>query len=68
MILKTMKSLWYRHMRTERLRKQLHMTKKCSKELDIMLGRIGIDYSKLKLCPIPNETKKDEFDYYEERR
>ena len=64
MILNVVKALWERHKRTEILRKQMRMTKRCSKELDILLGLIGIDYSKLELCPIPveneNEKQKEE--------
>lgn len=55
MLFKVIKALWERHKRTEKLRKELHMTKRCSKELDILLGLIGIDYSQLELCSIPEE-------------
>ena len=60
MILNVVKALWERHKRTEILRKQMRTTKRCSKELDILLGLIGIDYSKLELCPIlvENENEK----------
>lgn len=59
-ILKVLKALWKRHKRTERIRKQMQMTKKCSRELDILLGIIGIDYSSLEPpCPIPAEVENE---------
>lgn len=59
MILNVIKALWERHRRTEIIRKQMRMTRKCSKELDILLGLIEIDYSTLEFCPAPVETKEE---------
>lgn len=58
-ILDVLKALWERHKRTEIIRKQMRMTKRCSRELDVLLGIIGIDYSRLELCPIPAEVEKE---------
>ena len=49
------KALRERHKWIEIFRKQMRMTKRCSKEPDVLFGLIGIDYSKLELCPIPIE-------------
>lgn len=59
MLLDVVKMLWERRKRTEAVRKQMRMTKKCSKELDLLLGLIGIDYSKLELSPIPVENENE---------
>lgn len=53
------KALWERRKRTEIIRKQMCMTKKCSRELGILLGLIGIDYPTLELCPIPLKVEKE---------
>lgn len=66
MILDVVKALWERHKRTEVIRKQMRMTKRCSRELDVLLSLIGIDYSRLELSPIPVET--EEKMYIDERR
>lgn len=58
-ILDVLKALWERHKRTETIRKQMRMTKRCSRELDALFGIIGIDYSRLELCPIPAEVEKE---------
>lgn len=58
MMLDVVKALWERHKQTEIIRKQMRMTKRCSRELDLLLSLIGIDYSKLQLCPIPVETEE----------
>ena len=58
-ILDVLKALWERHKRTEIIRKQMRMTKRCSKEQDVLLGIIGIDYSRLELCPISAEVEKE---------
>lgn len=58
-ILDVLKALWERHKRTETIRKQMQMTKRCSRELDALFGIIGIDYSRLELCPIPAEVEKE---------
>lgn len=61
MILDVVKALWERHKRTEVIRKQMRMTKRCSRELDVLLSMIGIDYSRLELCPIPVETEEKKY-------
>lgn len=66
MILDVVKALWERHKRTEVIRKQMRMTKRCSRELDVLLSMIGIDYSRLELCPISVETEEKK--YIDERR
>lgn len=66
MILDVVKALWERHKRTEVIRKQMRMTKRGSRELDVLLSMIGIDYSRLELCPIPVETEEKK--YIDERR
>ena len=43
------KALWERRKRTKMIRKQMRMTKKCSRELNNLLRLIGIDYSTLEL-------------------
>ena len=53
MILNVVKALWERHKRTEILRKQMRMTKRCSKELDILLGLI--EYS----CAVKPHVRSD---------
>lgn len=53
------KILWERHKRTDKIRKQMRMTKRCSGELDGLLGLIGIDYSALELCSIPAEEETE---------
>lgn len=58
-ILDVLKAFWERHKRTEIIRKQMRMAKRCSRELDVLLGIIGIDYSRLELCPIPAEVEKE---------
>ena len=58
-ILDVLKALWERHKRTETIRKQMRMTKRCNRELDALFGIIGIDYSRLELCPIPAEVEKE---------
>ena len=58
-ILDVLKALWERHKRTETIRKQMQMTKRGSRELDALFGIIGIDYSRLELCPIPAEVEKE---------
>ena len=59
MILDVVRALWERHKRTERIRKQMRMTKRCSRELDMLLSLMGIDYSRIELCPIPVETEEN---------
>ncbi|MDO4481900.1 MAG: hypothetical protein Q4C14_04115 [Bacillota bacterium] len=59
MVLDVLKEIFERYRRKEKLRRQLRMTRKCSRELDILLGKVGIDYSKLELCPVPEETEKN---------
>lgn len=49
MILDVVRALWERHKRTERIRKQMRMTKRCSRELDMLLSLMGIDYSRIEL-------------------
>lgn len=53
------KALWERRKRTKMIRKQMRMTKKCSRELNNLLRLIGIDYSTLELCPIPLKVEKE---------
>lgn len=57
MILDVVKALWERHKRTEVIRKQMRLTKRCRRELEVILSLIGIDYSRIELCPIPVETE-----------
>lgn len=59
MILNVEKMLWERRKRSEALRRQMRMTKKCSKELDLLLGLIGIDYSRLEPGPVPVENENE---------
>lgn len=59
--------LWERRKRTKMIRKQMRMTKKCSRELNNLLRLIGIDYPTLELCPIPLKIEK-EIQSKEERR
>lgn len=66
MKLDVVKALWERHKRTEVIRKQMRMTKRCIRELDVLLSLIGINYSRIELCPIPVET--EEKMYIDERR
>ena len=47
-----------RDKKTEGIRKQMKVTKRCGRELDILLGLLGIDYSTLELCPIPSDAGK----------
>lgn len=56
-ILDVLKALWERHKRTETIRKQMRLTKRCRRELEVILSLIGIDYSRIELCPIPVETE-----------
>ncbi len=62
MVLNTIKTLWERHKRTEKIRKQMRMTRRCSRELDILLGMIGVDYSTLEPCPFPVEMEESSYD------
>lgn len=68
MILDVVKALWERYKRTEIIRKQMRMTKRCSRELDALFSLIGIDYSKLELCPIPVESEKKKNSLIKKRR
>lgn len=58
MVLDVLKEIFERCRRKEKLRRQLRMTRKCSRELDILLGKVGIDYSRLELCPVPEEIEE----------
>ncbi len=55
---KALRLTWIRHRKAERLRKQMNMTRKCSKELDTLLYLIGIDFASLELCPVQVERRK----------
>jgi len=59
-ILDVIHGLWLRHGRVEKLRKEMKMTKGCCRELDFLLGSLGIDFSNLELCPIPVENNDNE--------
>lgn len=53
--------LYLRQVRLKRIRKEMKMTRGCCRELDVLLGCVGIDLSNLEMCPMPeNVEKKDE--------
>jgi len=64
LILNDIRGLWLRHKRLEKLRKEMKLTKSCCREMDLMLGSLGIDFSDFEFCPTPvefddNESKRE---------
>lgn len=53
-----LKAMTDRAGRVRKLRRQLKMTRKCTRELDTMLALLGIDFSGLQMCSLP-ETEDD---------
>lgn len=53
----TIISVRERYKKIKLIRKQMQMTRRCSRELDIILSLIGVDYSKIEIHPESEETE-----------
>ena len=58
-ILEVINYKWCRYRKKEKLRKQLNMTRRCSRELDKIFELIDIDVSEIKLPPITVEVSDE---------
>ena len=60
MLWKAFCEMFERYRRTEKIRKDMQLTRKCGKELDLLLKSVGIDFSTFEMCPVLVEDDDDD--------